>query len=571
MLKDQLLCTGKRGLSLALALIVCSALPAYALERPDAGVIMDSVKEHKNIVPPQTNVKIEVTQEQKKAPPQAAGIKFKVNGFHITGQTAYSEDKLQDLVKDSIGQELNLDELQITAARIAQYFNDRGYMVANAYIPAQKIKNGIVEITVVPGQYGSIDLRNHSKLSPNAANRLLSQIKIGDYVKKDVLERTLLLISDIGGISINATLAPGKTTGTTDLIVEINDTNLLTSEFSMDNYGNRYTGEDRGNISLNFNNISGAGDMANLSGNKSSDGMNNFNFSYLMQAGNRGARVGVGYSQLHYSLGREFEDLNASGTSKSSTIYGEYPLIRSRNRNLYARIGFEHSKLEDRIDYFNNAFTSKHTNTLTFGLNGDSQDKFHGGGINNFALTVATGRLGIDGGRDAYGNSAQTDDKEGLNTAGSYTKGNFDFNRLQYINDRLNFYLGFSGQLASKNLDSSEKFYLGGANGVRAYPQGEASGDQGYLLTGELRWNLPTPSYQLAVFVDNGRVTINKSPIPGAGDNNRTLTGAGVGLLISPRKDYDIRVDYAWRLGSARATSDTDKSGRLWLKGTRYF
>ncbi|MCP6429432.1 ShlB/FhaC/HecB family hemolysin secretion/activation protein, partial [Klebsiella pneumoniae] len=76
-----------------------------------------------------------------------------------------------------------------------------GYMVANAYIPAQKIKNGIVEITVVPGQYGSIDLRNHSKLSSSAANRFLSQIKIGDYVKQDVLDRTLLLISDIGGIS----------------------------------------------------------------------------------------------------------------------------------------------------------------------------------------------------------------------------------------------------------------------------------------------------------------------------------------------------------------------------------
>ncbi|MCP6658089.1 hypothetical protein NL521_29590, partial [Klebsiella pneumoniae] len=68
---------------MALALIVCSALPAYALEKIDAGVIMDSVKEHKKIVPPQTNVKIEVTQEQKTAPQQAAGIKFKVNGFHI--------------------------------------------------------------------------------------------------------------------------------------------------------------------------------------------------------------------------------------------------------------------------------------------------------------------------------------------------------------------------------------------------------------------------------------------------------------------------------------------------------
>ena len=38
-------------------------------------------------------------------------------------------------------------------------------------------------------------------------------------------------------------------------------------------------------------------------------------------------------------------------------------------------------------------------------------------------------------------------------------------------------------QLSSKNLDSSEKFTLGGIGGVEAYPSGEASGDEGRKIS----------------------------------------------------------------------------------------
>lgn len=570
MLRNMLLFSGKRCLSLVLAFFICSSLPAYAIERPDAGQIADSVKERKNVVIPKTNVKIEVNKEQKETSLPAEGLKFKVNGFHITGQTVYSEDKLQALVQDSVGRELTLAELQTVAGRIGQYFNDRGYMVANAYIPAQKIKNGIVDIIVVPGRYGNLDLRNHSKLSNRAANRSLSRIKPGDYVKKDLLERTLLLMSDMGGISIQATLVPGKTNGTSDLIVEINDTKELTSEYSLDNYGNRFTGEDRGILSLNFNNIRGQGDVVTIGGYNSGGGLTNFNFNYVLPVGNRGARVGAGYNRVHYSLGEEFTILDANGTAKNTGIFALYPLVRSRSHNLYAQIEYDHRRLEDNIyDY---VFIDKHINAWTFTLNGDNQDNFHGWGVNNFTLAVVRGQLGFDGGRDYVGYPAQTDDKLTANTAGSYTKLKLDFNRLQYLNKRLNLYFGFTGQLASKNLDSSEKLFLGGANGVKAYPQGEASGDRGYLLTGELRWNMPSPIFQVAAFIDNGHVTVNKNPWPSAGGpNSRSLTSAGLGFILNSARGYTIRVDYAWKINSGPATADTDKRGRLWLKGTRYF
>ncbi|MEM5770230.1 MAG: ShlB/FhaC/HecB family hemolysin secretion/activation protein, partial [Bacillota bacterium] len=119
-------------------------------------------------------------------------------------------------------------------------------------------------------------------------------------------------------------------------------------------------------------------------------------------------------------------------------------------------------------------------------------------------------------------------------------------------------------------LDSSEKMYLGGGNGVRAYPQGEASGDQGYLLTTELRYQTNNPALQLVGFIDHGYVQGNHHDYVGAAEN-RTLSGAGLGLIYSRSKQYTLRLDYAWKLGDEDAVSDDDKNGRLWLRGTRYF
>lgn len=563
MLRNRsLLHSGVRCLVPVLALALGTAAPALAAQKPDAGQIADSVKELKTVVPSKARVTFQVKQEeqeQKKAPEQQEGARIKVRAIHITGQTLYSEDKLQSLVQDAVDRELTADELRAVARRVARYFNEQGYIAASANVSPQDIKDGVVEIAVMPCQYGSIDLRNHSRLSDNTVNRYLSQIKTGDYVKKDVLERTLLLISDLGSISVNATLAVGKTNGTSQLIVEINDVSELTSQLSWDNYGNRFAGEDRANVSLNFNNLSGRGDTLSLGGNNSGGGMNNYYFGYQLPVGNRGAALGVSYSQLHYSLGDEFADLDASGSLKTTGIYAIYPLIRSRDHNLYAQIGYDHRKIEDRTGA-DASFTDKHTKVWTFGLTGDSRDKY-GGGVSNYALALTTGRLAFDGG---------IDDSPGLNKAGTYTKVNLDFNRRQYFKTRLSYYLSLSGQLANKNLDSSEKIYLGGARGVRAYPQGEGAGDQGYLLTGELRWDLPKPNVQLAAFFDTGRVTINKNPLPDAGGNNKVLSGVGVGLIFNSRKDYAIRLDCARRTSSSQSAADTDKT-RFWLKLTEYF
>jgi hemolysin activation/secretion protein len=132
----------------------------------------------------------------------------------------------------------------------------------------------------------------------------------------------------------------------------------------------------------------------------------------------------------------------------------------------------------------------------------------------------------------------------------------------------------FFGQKAARNLDSSEKLILGGINGVRAYPQGEAPGDTGYLLSAELRYAfnaaVPQGSLQLTGFVDTGQVKLNEEAFA-AGANRRRLSGVGVGVNWFKPNDFALRLAVAHRIGNARATAGTDNETRGWLQAIKYF
>jgi hemolysin activation/secretion protein len=161
-------------------------------------------------------------------------------------------------------------------------------------------------------------------------------------------------------------------------------------------------------------------------------------------------------------------------------------------------------------------------------------------------------------------------------THGSYQTVSFQIARLQQLTGPVSLYVQARGQLASGNLDISEKFGLGGAYGVRAYPEGEAYGDEGYILNAEARVALAPLSERLDgdvqafAFVDYGSITLNKSPWA-AGDNHRTLSAAGVGLTWANSRNLAVRLAYAFKLGNERSLSAPDRSGRFWVQISKFF
>lgn len=493
-----------------------------------------------------------------------------VKSLRLSGQTLYSEAELVEVAGFSPGSELTLSELRGMAAKIADHYRRNGYFMAQAYLPAQDIKDdGAVTIAVIEGRYGSVTLRNQSNLRDSLANGLLEGLNTGDPIAIGPLENRLLLLSDIPGVNVTSTLAPGASVGTSDLIVDVTPGQRVTGSVEADNHGNRYTGEYRIGATVNLNNPTGNGDVASLRVLTSGDGLKYGRASYQIQLGK--ATVGVAYTALEYRLGREFESLQAHGTVRIASIYGSYPLMRSRNTNHYALLAFDHKTFRDEIDStVPPSVTDKKAKVVMAGLYGNHRDNLGAGGLTSYSITGSFGELDIET------PAALAADAATAQTNGNYGKLGFSLARVQIVTDRISLYAAVSGQLASKNLDISEKMALGGPYAVRAYPVGEGYADEGYVATLEARLLLPKfvesvpGQFHLIGFVDTGSVHLNKDPWT-AEDNTRTLSGVGIGLTWADYNNFAVRAYWAHKLGRGVATSAPDKSGRFWIQGVKYF
>jgi hemolysin activation/secretion protein len=497
-----------------------------------------------------------------------AGTKITVKSLRVTGQTAFSETELIAASGFTPGSELTLPELRGIAARISRYYNDRGYIVAQAYLPAQDIVDGVVTIAVIEGRYGKIGMHNETNVSDSLANSYLDGLNSGDPVAMAPLERRLLLLSDLPGAAVRSTLAPGLDVGTSDLTVDLTQGRRVTGSLEADNSGNPYTGAYRLGASVNLNEPLGIGDVLSARFLASTTGGLDYG-RVAYQAQVEEATLGVSYAIFDYRLGEQFAPLHASGSEQIGSIYGSYPLIRSYDENLRLLADIDYRTFQDKVGITFSTI-DKQAFVLNAGIAGDWHDLWGGGGWNNYTLIGTVGDL------DIQSPLARATDSSTARTDGAYAKAAFSISRLQVLADPFTLYGSIRGQVASNNLDISEKMELGGAYGVRAYPEGESYGDDGYIATLELRMLLPRWSpglpgeMHLIGFVDTGYVQYDVSPWAG-GSNDATRTGVGVGLDWEDPGNFSATVAYAHEVGGERATSAPDRFGRFWFQLVKYF
>ena len=496
-----------------------------------------------------------------------AGEKILVRSLHVSGATLYPEAELIAVAGFSPGRQMDLRDLRLMAAKITGFYNRHGYFVAQAYVPAQGVQDGAVTIAVVEGRYGKVALDNHTNLSNGLARSVLGGLDRGDPVAIGPLQRRLLLLSDIPGVRVNSTLSPGADVGSSDLTVVLTPGPRFSGSIDADNAGSPYSGEVRLGGALNINNPTGHGDLITLRALSSFDGLNYGSAAYQLRV--QDATVGVSYALLDYKLHGVFAPLRASGTAKVASVFASYPLVRSYDDNLYLHAAFEDRRFHDKEAAIPSV-VDRRGDALLVGISGDHHDALGGGGWNQYSLGYTFGQL------DIQTPSARLIDLATAHSNGGYGKLSYSFSRLQTVAGPLQVYGLIRGQVASKNLDISEKIELGGAYAVRAYPQGLIFGDDGYVATVEARLMLPplprpvSGRLQAIAFFDAGAANINHSPWI-AGPNRQSVKAAGLGVNLALADGLILKGSWAHTVGDVRGVPGPYASSRAWFQVTKLF
>ena len=557
-----------------------------ALAAPDAGSLLKQEKElqqQQNL--PKSIPKSLIDDNTKEQKTQNVGEKILIKEFRFDGEIkAFTKEELRKVIQDLYNKELTFNEIQTAALRIKKFYNQKGYFLANAVIPKQEVKNGIVIIFVTEGKLDSknpyIIKKTGLRLKEDIPKQYLNQSLNGEVTQQG-LERGLLNFNDTPGVAGTITLEPGDEPGTTKIILDVVEGPLLSGSVTVDNYGSRYTGEIRTTGTVNINNPTKYGDQVGLT--KIVAPKDNFDLnqaSYSFPLGRSGLRGTASYSKLEYKIGKELETNPMSmGTADLYSTSLKYPLYRTAKRSFFLDGSYDKKKLYNETT--GTVTSNKELDNYGLGFTFQNTDEFITAGFSQLSFTQTFGDLDLS----KVASSLTSDQGAGgAKTNGSFEKSTLQFLRIQRVTEKLNLQLLANAQFSNKNLDSSEKLSLGGATGVRAYPSGEASGDEGRKISLDAKYNLKSGTrfgdIIASVFYDYGKIRQYKDTldISMTTPNEYSLEGWGVALDLISAGKYNVKVGLADAIGGNPGKTSEGKNSdgrgdlsRYWFLASAQF
>lgn len=499
-----------------------------------------------------------------------------VAGFALPADAAPRlKEALAGLTAPYVGKGKTWEDLVNAKDAVTRFMQSQlGFYLGYAYIPEQVPVDGVIQLAVLEGRLDRVRLvwGDDQIVDRSVVEAYLAQLKPGSILTVAEVERVVFLINDLRGIFASFEIEPGSLPGTANLVVKPKREGRMAYKADLDVNGSRFIGLTRVGAQMTVGSPFGLGDSLSISALSSVNaGMQFMLAGYSSPLGGSGLRAGGAVSAVSYQLDEAEFPIGRHGTALNANLFGLYPAVRSRNLNLFTLLSYDEKHYDDREDA-SASVTKKRVQSLLLAANGDTRDSFLTGGVNSYDFGVAVGKVSYADGPPS-----------GLSDAPNYSKLMLAVSRLQnLLTGKLLAYLSVRGQYSFNNLDTTEQFRLGGPDGVRAFANGEGTGDSGLIASAELRVPLTAmftgqlaQEAVLALFADFGHIQFRHDPgsLAGAKDqtNSADYSGAGLGLAWVRAGKYSFRMSVATPIKGEAKGDTVVRDPRVYALFSAYF
>jgi hemolysin activation/secretion protein len=417
--------------------------------------------------------------------------------------------------------------------------------------------DGVLHVSLDEGRIAAV--RVIGIVSPQA-DRILTQALVTDApVRRGTLERAILLVSDIPGVSVKGTSYVRQNGFGILLVTAVED--KASAYLQVDNRGSAEVGPIRATMLANVRGVAQAGDELRLIAAATPVEPSEFAFLrgvYAAPVDARGSMATVSASVGRANPGASLKALDVVGNSVDVALGYARPLLRSRRRSAWASMELRALRSDQALS--GTMLRNDRLVTLTGTINGTA----------SVGPGVVRGEVSMVGGLPVEGVSHEGDPLT------SRSDGDARFVTWGYTVDWTATLVGpvavtfaSSGQLASRPLLATAEIGAGGPGFGRAYDYAERTGDQGILGSMEMRADLGRVEggpdrLQLYGFVDGGYVD-NLRDGPGGGALLSTGTGARLGYGV-----LDGMIEIAFPLNADRFDTNS-KRPRVSFRVARTF
>jgi hemolysin activation/secretion protein len=473
---------------------------------------------------------------------EAAKIHFTLQYVGVDGATVFSWKDFEPLYQPLIGKDVSLAQIFELRDAITAKYRSAGYVLSQAIIPPQKIAGGVVHIKVIEGYIDHVEFQGDARDRRGLIKRIAAKITESQPLHVDVLERYVLLVSDIPGVAVRTVIKPSKGNPGAATLVFILDHQTVSVQAQVDNHGSRAIGPEQGTVSVDVNSLFGMDEQTSFLLATTAQ-------PKQLQYGQVTSTMLLSPEGLRFIASGSYSDSKPSGSiapldaiGHTLTLHGtlDTTVIRSRAENLHFSLGFTY--LNSRTDLLGSPFSNDRLRYLTVKAAYDFSDTLLGS--SHPASTIVTGEF-----------------SHGLNILGatetgsaslSRVGGRSDFTlvygeatRIQSLFDNASLALSLSGQRAASPLLTSVQFGLGGGRFGRGYEPSELTGDDGIAGSVEGRYDLPFIADflgrpQLYAFYDVGQIWNQQPPLGTPPRESLASVGGGVRFSLLGHFDLDL-------------------------------
>lgn len=483
--------------------------------------------------------------QQRRSTAAASNETISVSSIIISGNEALADSAFVDLIEAFTSRPLSQTDLALLADSVAERARDQGYIFATATIPQQALSLGVLRVTL---DEGTIDDIRFEGASDGAIRRQLQPLVNGQPVRKDELERRILLADDISGVRILDTRYE-KEEGRGILVVRTRRSRTSAS-VELANNGSEPVGPIRARIDVDFNGLIFSADEVDVTFGTTPFQPEELQFAraaYRIVVDASGLELGAHLSYSATEPGDFLADREIEGEFWRAGVEARYPVLRRRATSLWVVGEFEVTEL--RQDRQGDLARRDRVPVVRAGIY--SRGRLFGGGYR--------GQLMLSHGLDIL-DATQPGDilASRLDASADFTSlyGFFAWDRR--VGNGFSVGLGARGQIANNPVLATEDIGIGGTSFVRGYDFNERSGDYGIMGFGELRYNWRgrgfwLPRAQAYVFADGGAV----GNLEG-GFGSGSLASAGGGLRLDVTRDLDLDFEVAVPLTGERLDSESE-------------
>lgn len=460
-------------------------------------------------------------------PEGAKKVQFELKDVRIEKPTAFTRDQLRDIYAPYLGRTITLDVAYIIAGAITERYRNAGYFLSLAYVPPQKIGDGIVTIKVAEGYVASVKF-DEQVASQSVVQEYIDQLKAKKPLKSKDMESFLLRLNDLPGVAFTGVLAALEKgeEGAVELILTAKDKDGSGS-FNFDNNGSRFLGPNQASLSYSASLLplmqTSVSSLSSLPGDELKYATLNHS---LTLAPDFTAEFLGGYTKAKpgYTL-KPFE------VESSSTFFGgslNYQWIRQRQENLALK--FTVDSRDSVTDILNTPLTRDNIRALRINATYDTMDSWQG--YNIISTTLSRGIDGLGSSKEGEANLSRGE------ATPDFTKAELSLTRLQGIDEDWSLFMTAAFQRASGALYSAEEFGYGGQAFGRAFDPSEIIGDHGAAGSLELRyggwsdWQTITLSpyafYDIGVVWNDDIAQVNRESGASAGFGIRASSDIGM-------------------------------------------